>query len=744
MFFILTISVLSIAFDYFVNPITALSDIGYPEETQVLSNATFRTHCGAFQILPEGTDPRTSYTLTLEDGRYPIVQFTMTCGSADADVAAFASAMPESHRVAYKASTVNLRGEFCIIKIPNLINFIRIRLRNPAKTAISAPIRLPYHLGEGIPMQVDYQSKEFIYFDWKKKIYGLQNDQRLFGTEKEILLACSAPLRMENGTPALQLSLNPGETRYVYLYLPYFPMTAKDAGRLLGDHETWNHYHQKKHAIWDERWGRTMSISLPEKKPVQLFYASQWYLLETCLDQIGKWWIPRANPFQYDQFYMRDGTFEVRALDLIGEHEMAEKCLDFFLESRDKNGRFASQPEQYDANGMALYALGQHCLLTHERAWARRILPAVHKSVLWLEDYRKGGLMPPSSMNDNEQLKNAHIVGHDLWAANGLFHAALIAQIAGATESYSTWIEYTGQYINFLMNKLEKFEHIPPSMEGMDAEALVPGRFGMKYGFDWGNLSIIYCLWLSWDFPLMTRTMNYYRKYYREGLFPYPERGNEDQLHLYLSIDVTLTSLARREYNDVLNDLYTGYLLHTTACNAGCERFDRRTRQYIPPSNVTPHGTFAAKYIILFRDFFVMEDLPRFKRLRLCSFLAPDWCAPGAEVKIDRAPTNFGTISFHLSFAESAATLQILPPKADPDFKGYIFYLPPFLNLTKATCDGREVKLIDKPRAAIPFGRLVELPPDARHVEFQFTRSPAPDVNYEKTVQRYLAGSIKP
>nr|HQH13001.1 hypothetical protein [Candidatus Sumerlaeota bacterium] len=52
LFFLFARSAFSIDFDYYSNPVTALSEIGYPEETQVLSNSVFRTLCGHFQILP--------------------------------------------------------------------------------------------------------------------------------------------------------------------------------------------------------------------------------------------------------------------------------------------------------------------------------------------------------------------------------------------------------------------------------------------------------------------------------------------------------------------------------------------------------------------------------------------------------------------------------------------------------------------------------------------------------------------
>ncbi len=741
---LLVVAVPSFSFDYYANPVTAISAFGFPEETQVLPDATLRTHCGAFQILPSGTDAGTSYSLSLENGRYPIVQFKMRCAEIDADVSLSAAVMPRSHKVAYKASTVNLRGEFKIIKIHNMINFIRLRLSNASGAKKKCRIRLAYKLGAGIPMKVDYQSTEFIYYDWKGRNYGILKDNRLYGDARDCLFACSQELFAESGGAELRITIPPGACKDAFIFLPYFPMMRRDAARLLKKPAVWENYAAQKRAFWDARRAKSLAISVPEKKPLDLFYASQWYLMETCLDHIGKRWILRANPFQYDQFYIRDGTHEVRALDLIGEHKVAEKCLNLFLESRDENGRFASQPSQYDANGMALYALGQHFELTGDTSWAKRIFPIVKKSIEWAERYRNGGLLPATAMNDNEQVKDAHIVGHNLWALAGLEEAVAIARGAGHSEDAGVWKNKAEQFRATLNAALSETARknggfISPAFEGKDAEAFVPGRFGMRYGFDWGNLALVYASrMLKPDDARVTASMKFWRSFYGEGLFPYPERGNENQLHPYLSMDITQTSLIRGEYYDVLNDFYVGYLLHTTNTQGGCERFDRRTHQFIPESNLTPHGTFAAKYIELFRNFFVREDGDV---LHLCSFLAPQWCVPGATIRIQRAPTYFGTMSFILTFSHkgNSAHLQICPPQRRGfrlhRLKGYKFHIPPFLNLTNVVCDGKQIKVFAK--------NSVELPATARSINVSFESLSQPQINYTKTVERYKADLIK-
>ena len=728
-------------FEYYVNPVTAISDIGFPEETMITPEGEFVTHCGTFRFHFADRNNPTTYSMRLENEQYPVVHYDMDKGALDAEISAFASVVPDSDKVPYKASTINLRDEFTIVKIRNMVNFIRIRIWNRSNRSRNAAISMAYNLGTGIPMKVDYQSAEFIYYDWKGRDFGLLKDPRLFGEGEEILLVSSVPMNMKNGRPQVSLDIPPGEWKDLVLYLPYFPMKNRRAALDLAGHpELRDLYLDAKvrewNLLWDEQF---MSVEIPEDKPLNVFYASQWYIMETCLDHIRDYWILRANPFQYDQFYIRDGTHQVLAMDLVGAHDMARKCLDFFLESREDSGEFSSQKGQGDANGMALYALGQHYQLTGDENWAKSVFPAVHKSVEWLENQRNGGLLPPSNIRDNEQVKNARIVGHNLWALAGLESVIPLARAAEKPEIAQDWRNAAEQYRSVLQKALrDNYEQtggfVAPSFEGMNAETFIPGRFGDRYGFDWGNLILSHPSGaFNPHHPVVSGSMKYWRKHFREGLFPYPERGNENQLHHYLTTDITMSSLLRGDYRDVLNDFYSGYLLHTTGTHAGCERFNRATRAFIPESNLTPHGAFAAKYIELFHSFFVRSEE---RRIHLCSFLAPKWVKPGSEIKIERAPTVFGNLTFHLEFSDNPekAHLQLIPPKRDESFAGYVFYTPPFLNLQKATADGVALQIEDENR--------VFLKPETRSVDLKFQRSSAPDVNYENTVKQYRSGKL--
>jgi hypothetical protein len=593
-----------------------------------------------------------------------------------------------------------------------------------------------YELDTGIPMMVDYLSKEYIYFDWKERTFRLADDALSFGDQREVLSVFSRPVHQEQQHITFRATLQPRASENLLIILPYFPCLPRDLKTLQSI--SFENEQERKIRAWRDIRRQCIDIYLPEEKPLQTFYASLMYLLEGHVDHVANRYILRGNPFQYDQFYMRDATFVVRAFDLVGLHDLAQNCLSHFLESQDTDGRFASQKTQYDANGMALWAIGQHYELTRNAQWARMAFPSVSKSMQWLYNYRESlpdgrkGLMQPNSMNDNEQLADAHLVGHNLWALAGMKKAVLIADASGHHDLARTWDDQYHEYHSVVDTALKTVAQattgcIPPAFEGSNARALLKGRYDMRYGFDWGNLALVYpCNVLDPHDPRVTASLAYWRQFFHQGLFPYPEQGNENLLHHYLTFDITETSLARGEQERVVNDLYEGYLLHTTAAHAGCERLDIATRDFQPPSNITPHGTFAAKYIALIRNSLVREDGDQ---LHLLSFLAPAWCQPGSQIRCLRAPTSFGQISFIFDIEQGKGHLQIMPPRRT-HLTAFIIHLPPFWTLKAVHCDGKPI-VPESPHT-------VKLPPDARAVDLQWDELPHDIPSYNTTVLHFL------
>jgi hypothetical protein len=548
-------------------------------------------------------------------------------------------------------------------------------------------------------------------------------------------MLCDRPLSAVRDVYSVRGELEPNSRTAVHVLIPYFPVPRRDLKAL--SRLSFDKALRQKTDFWQQLRRQTLDIAIPEAKPLQTFYASQMYILEGCLDYVGKRYILRANPFQYDQFYMRDATQMVLALDTVGLHALAEKCLDHFLESQDNDGRFASQKTQFDANGQALYAFGEHLKFTRNEKWARHILPKIARSMAWLYTFREDtpsgkGLLPRATIHDNEQIRDGHIVGDNLWALAGMRGAITIARAAKKDELAQLWQTQYDEYLvavktSLLATAARNSNIISPAFEAHAADSNTTGRFDKKYGFDWGNLLIVYPSRALDPFDAIVGTcMSYWRSLFREGLFPYPENGNENFVHHYLTFDITETSLIRGETAAVLNDLYEGFLLHTTHTNAGCERINLDLRDFQPPSNISPHGTFAAKYIVLFRNFFVREDG---EDLHLLSCLSPAWLKPGTSLSILRAPTHFGELSFIFDIKEHGAQLQIMPPKRNPPQR-LIVHLPEWLRLTSAACDN--IKIDVSP------GNLLYIPPNSRSLNISWAEKPHKDMSFSSVVQQFL------
>ncbi len=132
----------------------------------------------------------------------------------------------------------------------------------------------------------------------------------------------------------------------------------------------------------------------------------------------------------YDVFYIRDGAYQVMALEEAGLAAEARRAMESFLGNRSvptaalKLKKASSTP-----TARPLWALWQYAAITGDRAWLERVYPPMKKAAEWTIAARKQsaadpgfpGLLPAAPA-DGEYLwegKN-HIVGYDLGNLRGL------------------------------------------------------------------------------------------------------------------------------------------------------------------------------------------------------------------------------------------------------------------------------------------------------------------------------------
>ena len=469
---------------------------------------------------------------------------------------------------------------------------------------------------------------------------------------------------------------------------------------------------------WEQIVNAGMQISVPEAKVNNTFRASLVYDL-LARDHIGDDYIQTVNKLHYHAFWLRDASDITNMYDLTGYSQYAAQALDFFPRFQQPNGLFLSQAGQYDAQGEVLWVYGQHYLMTHDLAFARRVFPSVERAVDWLEAARKSDplhLIPPSDVKDNEYI-SGHITGYNFLALGGLKNAAMLAEAVGqpakAAEYRADYDAYRADFLRAL-NRCAGINggYIPPALDG-----------DCKGGQDWGNLLGTYPEHvLAPDDPLITATLKMVQGKYQEGLTTY---GDGRYLHHYLMIKNTLTEIVRGEQQQPVKDLYA-MLVHTSSTQEGFEFAIRAWGDRDFDGNLTPHGWFAAEYRIMLRDMMVREDG---RDLHLLSVMSPAWMGAGKTIRVERAPTQFGEVGFTLTQPDDHSALINLNMQWRETPGAILLHLPWFANVSAVSVDGQP---------ATPVNGAVRIPPTARQVRLQWSRhADAPDWSYQQAVEAW-------
>ena len=510
--------------------------------------------------------------------------------------------------------------------------------------------------------------------------------------------------------------LAPGAERTITFLMPLVPLPlgAETADLLKA---SYSRELSKTIAAWETILNAGMQIETPEAKVNNTFKASLVYDL-LARDRIGGAYIQTVNKLQYHAFWLRDASDIVNMYDLTGYSDYASQNLDFFARFQQPDGLFLSQPGQYDALGEVLWVYGQHYRLTHDLAFAQRVFPAVERATAWLEKARAADplhLIPASFVKDNEYV-NGHITGYNLLALGGLKNAALLADAVGkpkkASQLRAEYAAYRADFVKALA-RCTRLDggYIPPSLDGNCG------------GQDWGNLLGTYPehIFAPGD-PLITATLKMVESKYREGLTTY---GTLRYLHDYLIMKNTLTEIERGEQQQPVKDLYA-ILTHTSSTQEGFEFAIRVWGDRDFADNLPPHGWFAAEYRITLRNMMVRSDG---REVHLLSVMSPAWMGAGKTIRVERAPTPYGTIGFTLTQPDDRSAHLALDMQWRNKPEAVWLHLPWFTNVSGVWVDGKPV--------AYKAGK-VRIPATAREVRVAWTRrADAPDWSYEQAVQHY-------
>ena len=711
-------------FCYFSKPSAQLGVMDGREGAQVTWDGCFFTGSSELMFLAgRPLAPLFNRVKTLRDGHLPIISFTQSADGVTYTLTAFGWTLdgrPESNLIIFtRVEAANRTGERVESQFAAAARYSGGDHRCSRMMAVPFTLSFEYELTERAALRDGALLYAFDREPARREIApGEAYEGPVTGAKAAILPDTPCCLAVYD------LDLAPGETEVFDFKLPYYPDAEQIDAICAAD---FDESLAATVAFWNELLDEGLAIDLPERKVVDTYQAA---LVHTFVsrDKVGDHYVLKVNELQYDGFWVRDGTYQVRTLDLYGYHDAAEHSLEYFLTQQRDNG-IIHQPPQLDGWGQALFAFGQHFAVTHDVQWARRVFPAVLRSaeaVLAECSKDEFGCVPPTTAYDNEAIEGRY-TGHNFWALGGLRLVIKMAEGIGEREKADELRRRTDEYEAAFLARLAQVTaktggYIPP---GLDVEG----------GCDWGNLLGVYPSGVLESFdPRVSATVEKMRRQkYVEGVMTYGRTFPSGVLHHYLTTNVTQTSTIRGEQQNALSDLYA-MLAHTSATHAGFETSLRPWAERDPGGNYPPHGWFAVKYCAVLRNMLVREQGDE---LHLFSCLSPEWLKPGDRVAFRNAPTDFGGISARLDARADGATIRLKRrgmgngqwAMANDNGRRparLVIHVPWFVTEVRATCDGEPVPVRED---------RLEVSPAAREVRVSWEAADVPRMSYAAAVE---------
>jgi hypothetical protein len=466
--------------------------------------------------------------------------------------------------------------------------------------------------------------------------------------------AAEAAVRLERtGTNTATLRewrtpLEPRQTATTCFRIPFGQVTNTAAF----DHESPEIWLDRTVSYWRDLLATGARVEIPCAKAAQALKAVH---VQQFIDNDHG--VLKGGEGFYDEFYIRDGAYQILQFEEAGFADAAKKAIELYLNAQRPDGRFETQKGQFDANGQALWTLWQYWKITGDRAFLKRAYPQMRRAVEWIQQARRStpadspfaGVLP-NAVADGEYLWDGkhHIVGYDFWNLRGLLCTADAAEALGETAAANEFRRESNDYRRSIQAAWERTQlpYFPPSWE--------------KAGTPWGNTET---LWptelLPLDDPRVTALGTHVRREFMGGFIEGTIRwsGLPDVIHPYMSSYTTMASLVRGEHEQFVQEFYW-YLLHSTATHAFPEGifYKKRTAW----SDTIPHATGAANYAFMLRHALIHE---RGDELYLLKGVPDAWLEAEREIVVERAPTHFGELSLTVRGRADGVEVRFDPPR---------------------------------------------------------------------------------
>jgi hypothetical protein len=192
-----------------------------------------------------------------------------------------------------------------------------------------------------------------------------------------------------NGRPMPQeemsILLAPGESAVMEFYLPHGPISQKRAMAL--SRQDFDKRLAECRSYWKAKLESSAKISVPEKRIDEMIRAGILHL-----DLVMYGLEPKGTLAATIGVYNPIGSESspiIQFTDSMARHEIAERCLQYFLDKQHDDGFIQNFSNYMLETGAALWSLGEHYRYTRDDKWVRRILPNLLKACEYQIAWRK-------------------------------------------------------------------------------------------------------------------------------------------------------------------------------------------------------------------------------------------------------------------------------------------------------------------------------------------------------------------
>lgn len=409
-----------------------------------------------------------------------------------------------------------------------------------------------------------------------------------------------------------------------------------------------------------EAWRKELPARVfgPDPRLAQVWEACAYHILAAM--ELN---LPRIGAVNYPIFWMRDGIIILRALDMIGRHDLARIGSDY-IAPLDFSGGFGAES---DAPGEGIWALTSHARLNPDPAWLQSIFPHIQRRVGWLERMLSAQ-EPIRALTENRTATtyntpastilclaarngciHGRMDGHspdfyiNCWALAGFKQAAWAARQLGETSRAETWEKEAVQ------------------LEKAAADHLIP-----RYGNERDPVVSPYPTGAFAKSPYREMVREHFIQWYRANRLDEQGRRKREPLWTYF------------EAAQIHNAILFGFVKEAWECLEGmladaCFPWNiaawiegppglneqlpfannHGERGWLQTSRALggnmPHNWTSGEMLALLRTIFVREEGDH---LVLGSGVPDAWLKPGSRYGVQNMPTEFGLVSYTVTVDE--------------------------------------------------------------------------------------------